>query len=72
MNDNEKIILIMKYTWEAETHLHNEYIDLLNSYIITPHTRPQDILRLYRSKIRYEAFKEFTSDLERILYNRGF
>lgn len=68
MTDNEKIILILRYLYFSETHLKNEYIHLLDSYIITPRTQPEDILKLYRSKVRYEAFHEFSANLERILY----
>lgn len=68
MSDNEKIIFIMRYLYFAETHLKNEYMDLLNSYIITPRTGPNDILKLYRAKVRYEAYHEFSANLERILY----
>lgn len=70
MTDNEKIILIMKYTNEAETHLKNEYIDILNSFAICPKTCAEDVLRIFKAKIRYEAFHEYSANIERILYGR--
>lgn len=70
MTDNEKIILIMKYTNEAETHLKNEYIDIVNSFVICPKTRAEDVLKVFRAKIRFEAFHEYSANIERILYGR--
>lgn len=68
MTDNEKIILIMKYLFECDFHLKNEYIQELNTYLTINTHKPEDILKLYEKKIRYIAFKEFSGNLERLLY----
>ena len=68
MTDNEKIILIMKYLFECEFHLKNEYLQELNTYLTVRTNKPEDILKLYEKKTRYLAFKEFSGNLERLLY----
>ncbi len=70
MTDNEKIILIMKYSANVDYLYRNEYIDELNNYVKSFSSRPEDVLELYRKKIRYEAFKEFSGNLDKILYSR--
>lgn len=68
MTDNEKIILIMKYLFECDFHLKNEYIQELNTYLTINTHKPEDILKLYEKEVRYIAFKEFSGNLERLLY----
>ena len=68
MTDNEKIILIMKYLFECDFHLKNEYMQELNTYLTINTHKPEDILKLYEKKVRYIAFKEFSGNLERLLY----
>ena len=70
MTDNEKIVLLMKYTFNTDFSLKSEYMQELNNYICSSGTNPEDLLKVYKAKIRYEAFKEFTSDLDKILYGR--
>lgn len=70
MTDNEKIALMMRYTFNTDFALKCEYIQELNNYLGSSGTNPEDLLKVYKAKIRYEAFKEFTSDLDRILYGR--
>lgn len=70
MKDDEKIILLMKYTFNTDFALKNEYADQLAAFKLSSGTHPDDLLKLYRAKIRYEAFKEFTSDVDRILHGR--
>lgn len=70
MTDQEKIVLIMKYSFNTDFLLKSVYIDELNHYICSSGTDPGDLLKVYKAKIRYEAFKEFTSDLDLILYGR--
>lgn len=70
MNDKEKIALLMKFTFNADFALKRDYIDALNYFKRSSGTNPEDLLRLYRSKIRYEAFKEFSSDIDKILFGR--
>lgn len=68
MTDNEKIILIMKYLFECDYYLKNEYLQELNTYLTVCTNKPEDILKLYEKKTRYIAFKEFSGNLERLLY----
>ena len=68
MTDNERFILLNRYLYNADLSLHNEYISVLNSFIKHNSSDPYDILYIYKVKIRYEAFKEFSSDLLKILY----
>lgn len=68
MTDSEMISLIKRYTCFCDSYLHNDYIKQLNSFRFHFTTNPIDILNLYRAKIRYEAFKEFSSDIYKILY----
>lgn len=70
MTDNEKIALIMRYSFNTDFALKREYVQELDSYLSSSGTNPEDLLKVYKAKIRYEAFKEFTSDLDRILYGR--
>ncbi len=70
MNDKEKLTLIMRYCVDRDFYLHNEYIEHLNAYLIHHDTSPIDILKLYKAKIRYQAFKEFCSSIESILFER--
>lgn len=69
MNDNEAIILIKRYTLDCDSYLRFEYSNLLNNFKLHSSTNPFDMLNLYRAKIRYEAFKEFSNDIYKILYN---
>lgn len=70
MTDNEKIVLLMKYTFNTDFVLKREYVDELNNYLSSSGTNPEDLLKVYKAKIRYESFKEFTSDVDIILYGR--
>lgn len=70
MKDNEKIIMLMRYVYVCDSHLKNEYIEMLNNYTKNHKTYPEETLDLYRAKIRYEAFKEFCHNIDRILYGR--
>lgn len=69
MTVDEKLKLIMQYLSVADSYIHSELISIENSIIRSPNTFPEDILRLYRAKVRYEAFKEFCADLEKIVYD---
>lgn len=69
MTVDEKLKLIMQYLSVADSYIHSELISIENSIIRSPNTLPEDILRLYRAKVRYEAFKEFCADLEKIVYD---
>lgn len=68
MTDNEMIILIKRYTLDCDSYLRFEYSNQLNNFKLNNLTNPFDVLNLYRAKIRYEAFKEFSADIYKILY----
>lgn len=70
MTDNEKIILIMKYSYDKISHIQNEYINALNSVVNRPKLAPEDVLMVFKAKTRLECYQEVISDLERILYSR--
>ena len=57
MRDKEKIIMIMRYVYVCDSFLKK-----------SNNTFPEELLSLYRAKIRYEAFKEFCHNIDRILY----
>lgn len=68
MTDKEKIELVLRYLCYVDSYIYRDMTTIQNSVIRSPNTRPEDILRVYKARIRYEAFKEFSSDLEKILY----
>ncbi len=68
MRDNEKIIMLMRYVYVCDSFLKDEYLNMLNNYTKSNKTYPEEVLELYRAKIRYEAFKEFCHNVDRILY----
>ena len=69
MTDEEKLLLIKKYVYQTDDFLHSEYINSCNKFLLNQKSDTADILDLYRSKIRYEAFTDFCKDLSRILYS---
>lgn len=68
MTDKEKIDLVLRYLCYVDSYIYHDMTAIQNSVIRSPNTRPEDILRVYKARIRYEAFREFSSDLEKILY----
>ena len=72
MRDREKLQLVCRYLYYCDSYLYNEYISIANAFRGSLRARPEDVLELYRAKIRYEAFREFSGNLERIIYfDRG-
>ena len=59
MRDTERIIMIMRYVYVCDSFLKDEYLNKLDNYTKSNNTYIEEILELYRAKIRYEAFKEF-------------
>lgn len=68
MRDKEKIIMIMRYVYVCDSFLKDEYLEKLNNYTKSNNTYTEELLNLYRAKIRYEAFKKFCHNIDRILY----
>lgn len=68
MTDKEKIELVLRYLCYVDSNIYRDMTTIQNSVIRSHNTHPEDILRVYEARIRYEAFREFSSDLEKILY----
>lgn len=60
----------MKYAYDKNSHLRNEYINALNSVVNRPKLAPDDVLMVFKAKTRLESYQEIIADLERILYSR--
>lgn len=71
MTDSEKMELIKKYVYQSDDYMRSEYVKACNSFLLNTKSDEADVLKLYKAKIRAEAFKDFCSDLYRILYYRG-
>lgn len=67
-SDKEKLILLQKYLYTVEINIHNVYISQLNNMVKSPQADPYDILRLFKAKVRWEAYKEFVNDIETLFY----
>lgn len=68
MTDNEKISLIIKYLFECDYYLKNDYINEINNFMKSRKNLPEDCLKLFEKKVRYIAFKEFSGNLERLIF----
>ena len=68
MRDTERIMMIMRYVYVCDSFLKDEYLNKLDNYTKSNNTYIEEILELYREKIRYEAFKEFCHNIDRIFY----
>lgn len=68
MTDSEAILLIKRYTLDCDSYLKFNNKTQLQNFELHNLTNPYDVLNLYRAKIRYEAFKELSSDIYKIIY----
>lgn len=69
MKDKEQLRLVKQYLLNLDIHLNAELI-MLEHYVLNKRNiTPEDVLSLYRARVRAEAFKEFSTNLEKILYN---
>lgn len=68
MNDKEKIILVLRYLYNCETYLHNDVIKYRNAVTRSSSADIYDFLKLFKAQIRYEAFQEFSRNLEKIIH----
>lgn len=69
MKDNEKLRLVKRYLLNTDIHVNAE-LTMLEHYVLNKRNiTPEDVLSLYRARVRAEAFKEFATNLEKILYN---
>lgn len=69
MKDKEQLRLVKQYLLNLDIHINAE-LSILEHYVLNKRNiTPEDVLSLYRARVRAEAFKEFATNLERILYN---
>ena len=69
MKDKEQLRLLKQYLLNLDIHLNAE-LTMLEHYLLNKRNiTPEDVLSLYRARVRAEAFKEFATNLEKILYN---
>ena len=69
MRKDEKLILVKRYLLNLDVHIRHELDMVEHSVQMKRNVMPDDVLRLYRARVRYEAFREFARDLEKILYD---
>lgn len=51
--------------------MRSEYIQACNNLLLNTKADEADVLRLFKAKVRAEAFRDFSADLYKILYYRG-
>lgn len=69
--DSEKILLIHRYIYQCDDYMRSEYIQACNNLLLNTKADEADVLRVFKAKVRAEAFRDFSSDLYKILYYRG-
>lgn len=70
MTNAEKINLILRYVYFTDDYMHSQYINACNAFLINSKSDEADVLKLFKAKVRAEAFADFCKDLYRILYYR--
>lgn len=70
MTDSEKLELIKRYVYNADDFARAQYIQACNSFLLNSKSDEGDVLKLFKAKIRAEAFADFCKDLYKILYYR--
>ena len=68
MRSDEKLILVKRYLLNLDVHTRHELDLVERSVQMKRNVMPDDVLRLYRARVRYEAFNEFARDLEKLIY----
>lgn len=69
MKDKEQLRLVKQYLLNLDIHINAE-LSILEHYVLNKRNiTPEDVLSLYRARVRAESFKEFATNLEKILYN---
>lgn len=71
MNEKEQLELIKRYIYQCDDYMRAQYIQACNNLLLNTKADEADVLRLFKAKVRAEAFREFSSDLYKILYYRG-
>lgn len=69
MTSDEKLLLIKRYLLYVDTFVYHEYKSIRHTVHHKSEQTPEDVLKVYRARVRYESFKEFSSDLEKLLYD---
>ncbi len=70
MTDSEKLELIKRYVYQSDDYVRAQYIQACNSFLLNSKSDEGDVLKLFKAKVRAEAFADFCKDLYRILYYR--
>lgn len=70
MTDSEKLELIKRYVYQCDDFMRAQYIQACNAFLINSKSDEADVLKLFKAKVRAEAFADFCKDLYRILYYR--
>lgn len=68
MTDRERLELIKRYVYESDDFMRSEYIKACNSFLLNSKSDETDVLKLFKAKVRAEAFVDFCRDLYKILY----
>lgn len=71
MNEKEQLELIKRYIYFNDDYMRSEYIQACNNLLLNTKADEADVLRLFKAKVRAEAFRDFSADLYKILYYRG-
>ena len=69
MRSDEKLILVKRYLLNLDIHVKHELDLVERSVRMKRKVMPEDVLRLYRARIRCETFNEFARDLEKLIYD---
>lgn len=71
MTEKEQILLIKRYVYVSDDFMRQQYIQACNNLLLNSKSNETDVLKLFKAKVRAEAFREFCNDLYKILYYRG-
>lgn len=67
MTAKEKITNIITYLLFADTHFKNEIIEKENQMRLKPDT--YNVMEYYKACNRYEAYKDISSDINKIIFD---
>lgn len=70
MSNKEKISCVYGYLLNKEVLLKNDMTSKLD--LLKHHSDTYDVLEFYKSKCRYELFKELSADIEKIISDLNY
>ena len=70
MNEKEQLELIKRYVYFNDDYMRHQYIQACNNFLLNTKADEADVLKVFKAKVRAEAFREFCADLYKILYFR--